>query len=87
MAGEERTLDCTVLTPEGQIFHGPAQMLVAPGESGYLGVLFNHAPLISTLGRGTLKIKSHDGTTRKWQVEGGFLEVLRNKVSVLTMRA
>ncbi len=82
----EKALDCTVLTPEGEVFHGPAQMVVAPGADGYLGILVNHAPLIATLGRGTLRVKRDGGNTESWQVEGGFLEVLKNKVSVLAQR-
>ena len=84
---ERRTLDCSVLTPEGPVFRGEAISVVAPGADGYLGILFNHAPIITALGKGTLKVTGvGDAGTQTWTVEGGFMEVLRNKVSVLAHR-
>ncbi|MCA8959721.1 MAG: ATP synthase F1 subunit epsilon [Planctomycetes bacterium] len=80
------TLICDVLTPEGPIYSGPADMVVAPAADGEIGILPRHAPLITALGKGTLKLKT-GGTTTKWIVEGGFLEVLENKVSVLAEKA
>ena len=62
------------------------ESIVVPGVDGYFGVLYNHAPLLSTLGSGELKVTDKDGTTKHWQVEGGFVEVLRNRVSVLTTK-
>lgn len=79
------TLHCTVMTPEGLVFDGPADLVVAPGSDGELGILPRHAPLIAALGAGALRVRQ--GTImRHWLVMGGFLEVLHNKVIVLAHR-
>lgn len=74
----------TILTREKTLYDGEAISLVAPGAIGYLGVLANHAPLITSLtpGKVTLRKKSNDTTV--FQSKGnGFLHVLKNNVSVL----
>ena len=82
----DHVLDCTILTPERSIFRGAVKSIVIPGEDGYFGVLYNHAPLLSTIGDGEIKVTGEDGTDRHWHVKGGFVQVLRNKVSVLTTK-
>ena len=64
-------------------FSGEAESLVAPGEAGYFGVLANHAPMLSTLREGELKVREASGAGKQYHVLGGFLEVHRNKVIVL----
>ena len=77
------TLTLKVLTPMETLFQGPAVSVMAPGAEGYLGILVNHAPLVTTLGKGNLTYRNPEGDTKLFQVEGGFLEVSKNEVLVL----
>lgn len=74
-----------VVVQDRTIFDGSAMSVVVPGEAGYLGVLANHAPLLSTLGEGRLDIKGDDGGA-SFNISGGFVEVLNNEVTVLADR-
>ena len=73
-----------VVTPDGVAFQGQTISVVAPGTLGYLGVLKNHAPLVTSLGRGNLTYKDEGGQVHTFKIEGGFLEVQKNRVLVLT---
>lgn len=72
-----------VLTPEEVIFDDQVISLIAPGALGYLGVLTNHAPLITTLKTGILIITDKNKEKHFYEVSGGFLEVNHNEVSLL----
>ena len=78
--------DLKVVTPDGVAFQGKTISLVAPGTLGYLGILKNHAPLVTTLEKGNLTYKDLQGEARAFVIEGGFLEVRNNRVLVLTDR-
>jgi F-type H+-transporting ATPase subunit epsilon len=56
----------------------------APGEPGYLGILRNHAPLVTTLKPGTLTWRRSDGVRQASRIGAGFLEVKGNTVTMLT---
>lgn len=72
-----------IITPQRVAFDDKVESLVAPGEAGYLGVLADHAPLLTTLGDGTLTVRGVHAT-RVFKISGGgFLEVCKNKVLVL----
>ena len=73
-----------VVTPNETVFDGPVESVTAPGALGYLGILTNHAPLVTPVTKGTLTFRDASGKTEKFQVEGGFLEVLKNRVLILT---
>lgn len=75
------TLD--ILTPEEVLFSGEVTSVRLPGEAGTFEVLNNHAPLISTLVAGPIRIKSGAGADQEIIITGGFVEVLDNKVSVI----
>jgi F-type H+-transporting ATPase subunit epsilon len=81
MAG---VLKVSVISPEATLFEGEAPSLVAPAFDGEVGILPQHAPMVTTLGRGVLRIG--DGSAR-FQVEGGFLQVVDDAVRVVTERA
>ncbi|MFN0058878.1 MAG: ATP synthase F1 subunit epsilon [Planctomycetota bacterium] len=83
----DKSFSCELLTPEGAIYKGQATSVVAPGADGQVGILSGHAPLITALGKGELRIKTADGASSRYQVAGGFMEVLKNKVTVLAERA
>jgi F-type H+-transporting ATPase subunit epsilon len=81
-----KTFQCSLITPEGSVYDGPADLLVIPAFDGELGVLRDRAPLLARLGAGRLRIRN-DNQQREWFVDGGFAQVLDNKATVLTQRA
>lgn len=74
-----------IISPEKVVFEGKIQSLTAPGSDGYLGVLANHAPMLTTLQSGALTVKgAKEGGTLQFALEkGGFLEIHDNQVTVL----
>ena len=78
-----KTIAIEVVSSEKSLFSGEAALVVAPGESGELGVLPGHAPLLTRIKPGALKIVDADGGEEFMYVSGGVLEVLPDKVTVL----
>jgi F-type H+-transporting ATPase subunit epsilon len=72
-----------IITPDATLFQGEATYVFLPGSDGSLGIMKNHAPLISSLKKGTLRIKDQAGKEMKFEVKGGTVEVMKNKVVVL----
>ncbi|HET8648992.1 MAG TPA: hypothetical protein VFL95_03040 [Gemmatimonadales bacterium] len=72
----------TVISPAAAMFDGDADALVAPAFDGEVGILPDHAPMMTLLGEGTLAIR-RDGEVRKFQVRGGFLQVVADRVRVV----
>ena len=72
-----------ILTPEREVFAGEAAHLYARGSLGYLGVLADHAPLLTSLEPGLMSIRHPDGSSDHFVVTGGFLEVSNNRATVL----
>jgi len=79
-------LNVMLATPEKLVYSGEVDSLVIPGQDGYFGVLPNHAPMVSTLEIGELKIKN-DNQEYYYAIEGGFCEISNNKVIILTSSA
>lgn len=71
-----------ILSPEASLFTGEAEYVFLPGADGSLGILDNHAPLITTLKKGSVRLKTSDGE-KKFDVKGGTVEVLNNRVVIL----
>ncbi len=69
-------------TQEKKVFDGDVTSVIAPGGLGYLGVLAHHAPLLTTLTRGTLTIRKGSEITQ-FHLAGGFLEVHGNQATIL----
>lgn len=80
----DKNLTLKVVTPSEIFFEGEVNSIVAPGGEGYLGILKNHAPLVTTVGKGSLKFSDISGKEVAFKIEGGFLEVQNNQVLVLT---
>jgi len=78
------TLNVDVVSAEESIFAGEAKFVALPGEAGELGILPGHAPLISRIRPGTLKIVRPDGSEEQLFVAGGILEVQPGSVTVLS---
>lgn len=72
----------TVISPEAAVFDGEADAVVATAFDGELGILANHAPLMTVLGSGMLTVRA-GGVARRFRVQGGFLQVVKNNVRVL----
>ncbi len=73
-----------ILTPERKIFSGEVYGVQMPGISGFFEVLERHAPLVSALKAGRLKVlRDKQNHTASFDIQGGFVEVLNNKVTVL----
>jgi len=72
-----------IVTPEKRFYEDEANSLIAPGSLGYLGILTDHAPLITELVPGKLTVKDTKGQEKKFALSGGFLEVLKNNVTIL----
>ena len=78
------TLQVNIVSAEQAIFSGEAEMVVAPGESGELGILPQHAPLLTRIKPGTVKIKLVGQTDEEViYVSGGILEVQPKAVTIL----
>ncbi|MDD3760006.1 MAG: F0F1 ATP synthase subunit epsilon [Acidithiobacillus sp.] len=76
------TIDVRVVSAEGSIYEGTADMVIAPGQMGELGILPRHAPLLTGLRPGELRIK-HGAETEYLFVNGGILEIQPDVVTVL----
>lgn len=72
-----------ILTPEQKIFSGEVYGVQLPGISGLFEVLDKHAPLVSALKSGNLKILKDKTSTTSYSIQSGFVEVLNNKATVL----
>jgi F-type H+-transporting ATPase subunit epsilon len=72
-----------ILTPEQKIFSGDVYGVQLPGISGLFEVLDKHAPLVSALKAGSLKILKDKHSTVSYKILSGFVEVLNNKTTVL----
>ena len=75
-------MDLQIITPDKTLYDGKADMVVVPGTDGLIGILNNHAPLVSALTSGSVKVKIDD-SEKMFEVSGGVVEVLNNKVIVL----
>jgi F-type H+-transporting ATPase subunit epsilon len=73
----------SVVTPEKTVFEQEARSIIAPGSEGYLGILTNHAPLITALIPGKLTVTDTEDRSSDYALSGGFLEVSRNIVTIL----
>jgi F-type H+-transporting ATPase subunit epsilon len=78
-------LKVSVISPEAVLFEGETDSVVAPAYDGEVGILSDHAPLMALLGQGQLRVGS--GSARRFNVSGGFMQVLNNQVRVVTEKA
>jgi len=80
MAG---TIHVDIVSPEGQMFSGDASMVFAPGAEGEIGIAPRHAPLLTTLTAGVVRVQVEGQEEQSFYVGGGALEVQPHAVSVL----
>lgn len=79
-------LHVSVISPERILYEGDAESVVAPAFDGEVGILTGHAPMLTLLGKGTLRLGAAAGGQR-FEVSGGFLQVADNQVRVVTEQA
>jgi F-type H+-transporting ATPase subunit epsilon len=79
-------LNVSVISPESVLYEGTTESLVAPAFDGEVGILTGHAPMMTLLGNGVLRLGTGSGAKR-YHVEGGFLQVADNVVRIVTERA
>ena len=77
------TIKCDIVSAESEIFHGQAQMVIASGEMGELGIAPRHAPLITRLKPGQVRVIAENGEEQSFYVSGGILEVQPSVVTIL----
>ncbi len=78
-----RTIHVDIVSAEGEIFAGEAAMVFAPASQGEVGIAPRHAPLLTLLKPGEVRVQTPDGQEQMFYVGGGVLEVQPTKVSVL----
>ena len=72
-----------IITPDKSVFTGEVSLVQLPGIDGSFEILNMHAPLISVLKKGQIKINDDQGKEQFFEVNGGVVEVLKNKVLIL----
>jgi F-type H+-transporting ATPase subunit epsilon len=76
-------LEVDLVADDGTIWSGQARQVSAPAADGEIGILAGHTPVLTILRRGELRVKSSDGEVLRWTVEGGFLSVDSDQVTVV----
>ena len=72
-----------IISPDKKIFAGEVSEVKLPGADGSFGILNDHAPLIASLKKGTVKVTDNKNSILNFEISGGVIEVLKNKVIVL----
>lgn len=72
-----------IITPEKKLFSGEIKLLQVPGSKGSFEILKNHAPIISTLEGGQIKVKDPQGEISYFEIQGGVIEAKSNNIIVL----
>ncbi len=84
--GPDKTFDLSLVTPEGAVFEGEAQMLIVPGAAGEIGILPRHAPLVAMLRAGEIRVKA-DGEWQAFAAGAGYFKAQRDRAIVLVDEA
>lgn len=77
------TFHCDIVSAETEIFSGLVELLVASGVEGDLGICYGHAPLLTSLRPGPIRVKRQNGEEEIYYISGGFLEVQAHATTVL----
>jgi len=73
---------CEIVSQDRMVFEGDADIVIVPGEAGEMGILPNHAPLLSTLRMGIIKVRA-GGNEQDFTVSGGIIEVQPDIITIL----
>lgn len=74
-----------IITPEKRLFEGPVKLVQVPGAKGSFEILNNHAPVISTLNRGKIKVIGENDSTQYFDIVSGIVEVKANIITILAV--
>ncbi len=77
------TLHCEIITPEGHLFEGEAEMVVVPGAEGGLGVLPRHQPIVAKLDAGEVRVRVGASDWKAFATSDGYFSMQSNKAIVL----
>ena len=77
-------INCSIVSPEGELFSGKVEMLIAYGGAGEVAITPRHAPLLTNLKPGPLRLTMEGGEEEVFYASGGFLEVQPGSITVLT---
>lgn len=77
------TVHCEIASAEEQLYSGLVEMVIAAGTEGDIGVAYGHAPLLTSLQPGPIRIVKQGGEEEIYYISGGYLEVQSSQVSVL----
>jgi len=80
----DKLLYLEIVTPAKIIFSGNVKSITVPGELGSFQVLYNHAPIISNLTIGEVKVVKEDDSVDYYAINGGFIMVFRNRITVIS---
>ncbi len=72
-----------IITPDTSIFSGEVELVKVPGSKGSFAVLHNHAPIISTLEKGTVRVVDDAKKIKNYEINGGIIEVRDNEIIIL----
>lgn len=76
-------MNLEIITPEKELYKGKVNSITLPGTDGEFGILKNHAPIISTLTKGKIKIIDSDNKEEIFEINGGVIEMQNNEIIVL----
>ncbi|MFC2090679.1 ATP synthase F1 subunit epsilon [Bacteroidota bacterium] len=76
-----------IISPDKNLFSGEVVSVNVPGSKGSFEILSNHAPIISTLEKGTIHILTKEGTRTTFDIDGGVIESKKNKIILLAENA
>ena len=76
-------MDVEIINPDKTIFSGEAELVQLPGKDGSFEILNNHAPIISVLKEGKVKIIGKDKEKKYFEIKGGVIEVQKNRILIL----
>lgn len=72
-----------IITPDKKVYSGDVEAIKLPGADGSFGILNNHAPIIASLKKGTIRVTDSKKQIENFEINGGVVEVQNNKVIVL----
>ena len=82
-----KTVQVNIVTPDGPVYDSDVTMVVAKTTSGEIGVLAGHIPMVAPLAISAVKLKKQDGSQEVVSINGGFIEVRPEKISILAPAA
>ncbi len=72
-----------ITKPDSTVYKGEAKLLQLPGSGGLFEILQNHAPIISSLGKGTIRLVTNDDETKTFDIRGGVVKGQQNDILIL----